>query len=92
MVASESFAEFLREEFAPLGRITMRRMFSKTGVFCDGLMFGMVADDTLYFRGDDDSRAAFKAAQSFPPLGYAKKGCTIGLSLLARVGPVRRTR
>jgi DNA transformation protein len=69
MVASESFAEFLREEFAPLGRITMRRMFSKTGVFCDGLMFGMVADDTLYFRVDDDSRGAFKAAQSFPPLG-----------------------
>jgi hypothetical protein len=26
MVVSDSFAEFLREQFAPLGRITMRRM------------------------------------------------------------------
>src|SRR5262249_15598654 len=42
MVASDSFAEFLREQLAPLGRITMRRMFGKTGVFCDGLMLGMV--------------------------------------------------
>ena len=36
MVASDSFAEFLREQLAPLGRITLRRMFGKTGVFCDG--------------------------------------------------------
>ena len=36
MVASEYFAEFLREQLAPLGRVTMRRMFGKTGVFCDG--------------------------------------------------------
>jgi DNA transformation protein and related proteins len=36
MVSSGTFAEFLRELLAPLGRVTMRRMFGKTGVFCDG--------------------------------------------------------
>jgi DNA transformation protein len=80
MVASDGFAEFLREQFAPLGRVTMRRMFGKTGVFCDGLMFGIVTDDTLYFRVDDDNRAAFKEAESFPPLSYEKNGRTIDLS------------
>ncbi len=80
MVASDSFAEFLREQLAPLGHVTMRRMFGKTGVFCDGLMFGMVTDDTLYFRVDDHNRAAFKEAESFPPLNYEKKGSTIDLS------------
>jgi DNA transformation protein and related proteins len=80
MVASESFAEFLREQLAPLGRITMRRMFGKTGIFCDGFMLGMVRDNTLYFRVDDDNRAAFKEAQSFPPLNYEKNGSTIDLS------------
>ena len=55
-------------------------MFGKTGVFCEGLMFGMVTDDTLYFRVDEHNRAAFKEAQSFPPLNYEKKGCTIDLS------------
>jgi DNA transformation protein len=80
MVASDSFAEFLCEQLAPLGRITMRGMFGKTGVFCDGLMLGMVRDNTLYFRVDDDNRAAFKEAESFPPLNYEKKGGTIDLS------------
>jgi len=80
MVASDGFAEFLCEQLAPLGRVTMRRMFGKTGVFCDGFMFGMVRDNTLYFRVDADNRATFKEAESFPPLNYAKRGGTIDLS------------
>ena len=80
MVASDSFAEFLREQLTPLGRVTMRRMFGKTGVFCNGLMFGMVTNDTLYIRVDDRNRAAFKEAEAFPPLSYEKQGSTIDLS------------
>jgi DNA transformation protein and related proteins len=80
MVASDGFAEFLREQLAPLGRVTMRRMFGKTGVFCDGVMLGMVTEDTLYFRVDDGNRAAFKEAAAFPPLNYAKQGRMIDLS------------
>ena len=80
MVARDSFAEWLREQLAPLGRVTMRRMFGKIGVFCDGLMLGMVRDNTLYFRVDDDNRATFKEVESFPPLNYEKKGGTIDLS------------
>jgi DNA transformation protein len=80
MVASDSFAEFLRAELAPLGHVTMRCMFGKTGVFCDGLMLGMVRDDTLYFRVDDHNREAFKEAEAFPPLNYEKGGSSINLA------------
>ena len=80
MVASDSFAEFLREHLAPHGRVTLRRMFGKSGVFCDGVMFAMVTENTLYVRVDDHNRATFKEAESVPPLNYAKKGSTIDLS------------
>jgi DNA transformation protein len=80
MVASEGFAEFLRDQLAPLGRISLRRMFGKTGVFCDGFMLGMVRDNTLYFRVDDGNRAIFKEAEVFPPLNYEKKGEMIDLA------------
>ena len=80
MVGSDGFAEFLREQLAPLGRITMRRMFGKTGVFCDGVMFGMVTENMLYLRVDDHNRAVFKEAADFPPLNYEKGGSTIDLS------------
>jgi DNA transformation protein and related proteins len=80
MVASDSFGEFLCEQLAPLGRVTMRRMFGKAGVFCNGLMFGMVTDDTLYLRVDDQNRVVFKEAESAPPLNYEKGGRTIDLA------------
>jgi DNA transformation protein len=80
MVASDSFADFLREQLAPVGHVALRRMFGKTGVFCDGLMLAMVRDDALYFRVDDDNRALFKEAEAFPPLNYDKRGGSIDLA------------
>jgi DNA transformation protein len=80
MVASDGFGEFVRDQLAPLGRITLRRMFGKTGVFCDGVMLGMVTDDTLYFRVDDHNRETFREAEDAPRLNYEKKGQTIDLS------------
>ena len=80
MTASAGFAEFLRDQLAPVGRISLRRMFGKTGVFCDGVMLAMVSDNTLYFRVDDGNRADFKEATAFPPLNYRKNGSSIDLS------------
>ncbi len=80
MVASDSFAEFLREQLAPMGAISLRRMFGKTGVFCGGAMLGMVTDNTLYFRVDDHNREIFKEAESSPPLNYKKGGVLIDLA------------
>lgn len=80
MVASDPFVEFLSEQLAPLGRITARRMFGKTGVFCNGVMLGMVTDNTLYVRVDEQNRAIFKEAEAYPPLNYAKKGEMIDLA------------
>ena len=78
MAASASFAEFLREQLAPLGHVTVRRMFGGSGVFCDGLMFGIVADDMLFLKADDSNRPAFEA-EGLGPLTYEAKGRTVQL-------------
>ena len=72
--------DWLEEAFEGARHITTRRMFGKTGVFCRGAMLGMVTDNTLYFRVDDENRAAFEEARASPPLNYAKKGTLIDLS------------
>ena len=78
MVTSDSFREFLSEQLAELGHVTMRRMFGKTGVFCDGVMFGMVTDDTLYFRTDPRNTPDFEAA-GMSPFTYRRDGREVAL-------------
>lgn len=80
-MTSPGYAAFLLERLAPLGGVSLRRMFGKTGVFCEGLMFGMVSDDTLYVRVDDAARAVFAEAAGEPPLSYRKKGVEIEMAL-----------
>ena len=55
-------------------------MFGKTGVFCEGVMFGMVTANTLYLRVDELNRSTFKEAEANPPLNYLKQGSAIDLS------------
>ncbi|MHA1559389.1 MAG: TfoX/Sxy family protein [Alphaproteobacteria bacterium] len=50
---SRGFREFLEEQFAHLGGVSIKSMFGGLGVFRDGVMFGLAADDTLYFRVDE---------------------------------------
>jgi DNA transformation protein len=80
MVASPEFSEFLRDQLAPLGPLAIRRMFGKTGIFCQGVMLGIVSDNTLYVRIDDLNRTAFAEVASAPPLSYRKGGRSIDLA------------
>jgi DNA transformation protein and related proteins len=89
MAATDSFAEFLREQLEPMEHVTMRRMFGKTGLFCDGVMFGMVRDNTLYFRVDDDNRVAFDEPDEL--VTWARSALAAA-SRVAAKRPRRRTR
>lgn len=55
------FVQFIGESLAPLGDLTVRRMFGGYGVYCDGLFFAIVADDVLYFKVDDGNSADYEA-------------------------------
>lgn len=59
-MAVSEFVENLREVFALFGPVQMRRMFGGYGVFHDGLMFGLVADDVLYLKADATSSGKFE--------------------------------
>jgi DNA transformation protein len=72
MSASPGFITLLEDLLRPLGPITVRRMFGGAGVYCDGLFFAIVDDDTLYLKTDEKGRAAF-AAEGMGPFTYMTK-------------------
>jgi len=49
---SNEFIAYLHEVFAGFGPVTARRMFGGHGIYHDGLMFALVAGDTLYLKAD----------------------------------------
>lgn len=76
------FVAYLHEVFAGIGPIQSRRMFGGHGIYRDGLMFGLVADDTLYLKADDASRADFES-RGLPPFEYVKQGKRMAMSYYA---------
>jgi len=52
--------------FAPFGKILVRRMFGGEGLFRDGLMFGIVHEERIYFKTSGESRQAFIAEGTGP--------------------------
>ena len=82
MTVRGEFVAFVVESLRPLGPVSARRMFGGHGVFLDGVMFGLIADDQLYLKVDDGNRAAYQA-EGLQPFTYAGKGRTIALSYRA---------
>lgn len=54
------FIEFLHEVFDQFGTISARKMFGGHGIYHDGLMFGLVADEVLYLKTDSQSLPLFE--------------------------------
>jgi DNA transformation protein len=82
MAASAGFAELLREHLGLIGGLSLRRMFGSTGLFCHGVMFGLVKHDTLFLRVDDGNRAAYDAEEA-PAFTYRRAGETRALAYRA---------
>ncbi|MDZ7839655.1 MAG: TfoX/Sxy family protein [Gammaproteobacteria bacterium] len=73
------FVEHLHEVFSEFGRIDARRMFGGHGIFHDGLMFALVADDTLYLKADDESAYSFET-RGLARFQYNKGGGVLSMS------------
>jgi DNA transformation protein len=62
-----------------LGPVRAKRMFGGHGIFIDDLMFGLVADNTLYLKADKESTQEF-TARGLEAFTYDKKGKAVNLS------------
>lgn len=76
MAARDEDIAWFRELLAPIGRITVRRMFGGTGLYADGMIVALEIEGTLYLKADDASRERFADAGG-RPFVYAGKGRAI---------------
>ncbi len=62
----EAATALAQELFAPLGRITFKRLFGGAGIYCDELFFALVHDGGIYLKVAPETEALFRAAGSEP--------------------------
>lgn len=67
------FIAYLPEVFELFGSIQIRKMFGGYGVYHDGLMFALVADETLYLKADAEN-AKFFEEQGLAQFAYQREG------------------
>jgi DNA transformation protein len=66
MKSANEFAAYAVELLSTVGWVTARRMFGGYGLYCDGTMFALIADDVLYLKADDENRGEFERAGATP--------------------------
>lgn len=79
MSVNADFAAFLQEQLEPFGSVTIRSMFGGAGLFRDGVMFALIAYDTLYFKTGDANRADYEDA-GMGPFTYEGKSKPVAMS------------
>jgi len=72
---SNEFVEYITEDLlAELKGVTSRAMFGGYGIYKDGIIFGIIVDDELYFKVDDTNREEYEKMGSSPFVYRTKEG------------------
>lgn len=79
MKKQSQFVEFLHEAFEEFGPVEARKMFGGYGIYHDGLMFGLVENDTLYLKVDNSTKKYFES-KNLSQFQYKRKDKMVKMS------------
>jgi len=66
MPVSKEYVDYVLDQLSCLGEVAHKRMFGGVGLYFDGLFFGLIDDDIVYFKVDDSTRRRYEAARTKP--------------------------
>jgi len=80
MAISDEFIDYVIDQLSGWGQVSARKMFGGAGLYCEGAMFGLIADDVAYLKVDDSNREDFLKAGSSAFKPYPEKAKTYVMS------------
>ena len=66
MASKQSTVDYIVDQMANAGTITSKKMFGEYGVYLDGKIFALVADDLLYVKPTAAGRALIGSPTEAP--------------------------
>ena len=65
-MAKNEYCNYILDLLSPIGNVTARAMFGGYGIYCNGIIFAIIVDDTLYFKVDYTNRSNYENKGSEP--------------------------
>ena len=66
MAVDQGYIDYVVDQLGKLGSVTVKKMFGGAGIYYDGLIFGLLGDDVLYFKVDDSNKSDYVRAGMEP--------------------------
>lgn len=78
MAVSDEYLDYVVDQIGCIGEVAAKKMFGGVGLYHDGLFFGLIASDILYFKVDDENRREYQAAGAKPFQPYGGESYSMG--------------
>jgi DNA transformation protein len=72
MAVSQGYLDYILDQLHVIGPVRAKRMFGGVGLYREGVFFGLIAGDVLYFKVDDSNKPDYAAAGMEPFRPYGK--------------------
>lgn len=66
MAVSSDFLQYILDQLSRVPHVTSRRMFGGIGLYSDAVFFGIIDNDTVFFKTDDSTRETYVERGSVP--------------------------
>ena len=80
MAVSPAYKLFVADLMAPFGEVCVRAMFGGGGIYHQGVMMGLIADEQIYLKADAENRPEFEALDQPPFIFERGDGRQIAMS------------
>ena len=72
MASNPDFVQYIADQCAGAGEITVKKMFGDYGIYCDGKIFGLICDDCFYLKPTEAVRPSLRTVEMRPPYDGSK--------------------
>ena len=72
MASNPDLVQYIADQCAGAGEITVKKMFGDYGIYCDGIIFGLICDNRFYLKPTEAVRSLLRSVELRPPYEGAK--------------------
>ena len=72
MASNSDFVQYIADQCGGAGEITTRKMFGDYGIYCNGIIFGLICDDHFYVKPTESGRKLLRTLELRKPYDGAK--------------------